>query len=402
MTIFVEKLTNMQPRSILFLHNPRHAPFSYGGIERVTLMLSEWFRSRGIKVYVVANAVDTDAIPERYRQQVVWLPTPRRKISYRDYCLHAGHCCRKYDIDLIICQGGYLRKIDVLRSMTDAPILYCNHSQPFWEVARSLAGYDRFHRHITPFYHLSRAYKEWKTRRRILRRYRSLYDSVDRYVLLCKGYVAEFCNALGIDADRSKAVAIYNPTAAAAALPDMSKKQKRLLFVGRLSYADKRVDRLLRVWARLQEEFADWSLDIVGDGEERAELERMAASMSLQRVCFCGATTDPTSSYEHASILCMTSSYEGWGMVIVEAQQRGVIPVAFDCSAGIHEVIDSCGGVLVEPFDEESYAEALRRLMSSPELRAEHLKRIAAGHDLYNIDRIGAQWESLFASIERR
>ncbi len=40
----------MQPRNILFLHNPRRAPFSYGGIERVTLMLAEWFSRRGIGV----------------------------------------------------------------------------------------------------------------------------------------------------------------------------------------------------------------------------------------------------------------------------------------------------------------------------------------------------------------
>ena len=59
--------------------------------------------------------------------------------------------------------------MEILRRMTDAPIVYCNHSQPFWEIVRSLAGYDRTHRHLTPLYLLSRAYKQWKTRRRVMR-----------------------------------------------------------------------------------------------------------------------------------------------------------------------------------------------------------------------------------------
>ncbi len=255
----------MQPRNILFLHNPRRAPFSYGGIERVTLMLAEWFSRRGIGVYVIANAVDMEAIPEHQRSAAVWLPTPQRKMSYSDYCRYAGECCRKWDIDVVICQGGYLRRMEILRRMTDAPIVYCNHSQPFWEIVRSLAGYDRTHRHLTPLYLLSRAYKQWKTRRRVMRRYRSMYRSVDSYVLLCEGYVREFYDAMGAAAEaEGKAVAIYNPAAVPDALPDLSRKQRRLLFVGRLSYSDKRVDRLLQVWSRLQDEFADWSLDIVG------------------------------------------------------------------------------------------------------------------------------------------
>lgn len=164
----------MQPRNILFLHNPRRAPFSYGGIERVTLMLAEWFSRRGIGVYVIANAVDMEAIPEHQRSAAVWLPTPQRKMSYSDYCRYAGECCRKWDIDVVICQGGYLRRMEILRRMTDAPIVYCNHSQPFWEIVRSLAGYDRTHRHLTPLYLLSRAYKQWKTRRRVMRRAASI------------------------------------------------------------------------------------------------------------------------------------------------------------------------------------------------------------------------------------
>ena len=217
-----------------------------------------------------------------------------------------------------------------------------------------------------------------------------MYRSVDRYVLLCEGYVSEFYDAMGAAAEaEGKAVAIYNPAAVPDALPDISRKQRRLLFVGRLSYSDKRVDRLLQVWSRLQDEFADWSLDIVGDGEERGELERMAAELGLRRVTFCGATSDPSPWYDRASILCQTSSYEGWGMVLIEAQQHGAIPVAFDCSAGVREIVGRCGGVLVDSFDLDAYADALRRLMSSDEERARIVDVINRNRARYGIERSG-------------
>lgn len=127
----------------------------------------------------------------------------------------------------------------------------------------------------------------------------------------------------------------------------------------RVEYVDKRVDRLLRVWKRVCHEAPDWQLVIVGDGGFRAALE--AEAQSLPRVSFVGQHSDVSPFYLRASILCLTSAVESWGLCLMEAQSHGVVPVAFDCSAGVRCLLEPSGvnGMLVEDGDEEAYAQAL-------------------------------------------
>lgn len=174
-----------------------------------------------------------------------------------------------------------------------------------------------------------------------------------------------------------------------------------MLYIGRLSYADKRVDRLLEIWRRVQDGFPDWHLRIVGDGEEADNLKCTAAEMHLERISFEGATGDPWKFYRSASVLCLTSSIESWGLVLTEAQQSGTIPVAFDCSAGVGEILSpswQCG-VLITPFDLDEYAEALARLMRDEQLRKEMAKKCIRKSELYSLESVGAQWERLLENL---
>lgn len=389
---------------IAFFHN---GVFASGGTEQVALRLADWFAAHGYEIYIIAQSIGQGAMPAHLADRITCLTmTPPRQ--YRSAEMRArflAECCNSHHIDVVLMMGGYLRTLGAAAEKTSAHIVYCCHSKPLWETQMSMSKWDRQHPFAArmPWGGIMRYVKRRVVSRRTEKRYRRTWRSVDRYVVLCSSYLDELRSALGIDAASDfKTLAIYNSSKSddRPVAPELSRR--RILFVGRLTYTDKRVDRLLAVWSRLQEAFGEWSLDIVGDGEERAGLERMAEELHLKRVEFHGWQSDPVSFYDRAAILCMTSSYEGWPLVIVEAQRRGVIPVAFECAAGVREVIEVGGGVLVEPFDLEAYAGALRRLMSSPELRAEHLKKIAAGKDLYDPDRIGAEWERLFASLDGR
>ena len=69
----------------------------------------------------------------------------------------------------------------------------------------------------------------------------------------------------------------------------------------------------------------------------------------------------------------LTSTYEGWGLVLVEAQTQGVVPMAFDVSAGINTIIGNheYGGRLVRPFDIDEYASKLYELCVNDETRTQ-------------------------------
>ena len=150
----------------------------------------------------------------------------------------------------------------------------------------------------------------------------------------------------------------------------------RLLAVGRLSYF-KGFDILLRAVADVPEA----SLVLVGDGECKDDLRRLAKTLNIEsRVNFVGRvdmTADGNaklaSAYASADIVCLPSTEraESFGIVLLEAMRAGV-PVI--CSAipgsGVNYVVrDGETGVMVTPGDSASLAAAIRRLRDDVELR---------------------------------
>ena len=130
-------------------------------------------------------------------------------------------------------------------------------------------------------------------------------------------------------------------------------------------------------------------------------MRRIIQQKQLPRITLKGYIADATAVYASGAILMMTSTYEGWGLVLSEAQASGVVPIAFDSSAGIRELIgkDSTYGCLVAPFDLDAYAAQLRRLCQDVELRS-RLSQAAQTHCLdYSPERIRSRWEEIFSQL---
>ena len=140
-----------------------------------------------------------------------------------------------------------------------------------------------------------------------------------------------------------------------------------ILFVGRLS-AEKRPDRLARVFATVRARRPDARLWVVGDGPERprldAEIERLALG---DNVTAWGHRNDVTPFYREADLLLLTSDTEGMPGVVLEAGLAGLPTVAPGVGDLAACVRDEETGLLVEPGDEEALAAAVLRLLDAPE-----------------------------------
>ena len=108
-------------------------------------------------------------------------------------------------------------------------------------------------------------------------------------------------------------------------------REKTLVYIGRLSKWDKRIDRLLKIWKTVQHDHPDWSLEILGDGPEKENLENLAKKLKLSNYHFRGFV-NIKDYLPKASVLAMTSSSEGFPMVILEAANYGVVPIAYNIS----------------------------------------------------------------------
>jgi glycosyltransferase involved in cell wall biosynthesis len=144
-----------------------------------------------------------------------------------------------------------------------------------------------------------------------------------------------------------------------------------VLVVARLDLLDraKNVDQVIRAVAALAQEVPAIRLEIVGDGELRAELERLTHELGVERsVDFLGRVDDAAldAAYRRACVFALPSAKEGFGIVYLEAWQRG-LPVIGAAAGGVPEVVSSGeDGLLVSPGDLDGLIEALRALLSDP------------------------------------
>lgn len=172
---------------------------------------------------------------------------------------------------------------------------------------------------------------------------------------------------------------------------------KRVIAVGRLDY-QKGFDRLILVWEKVHQQMPDWRLDIFGQGEWREMLQSMIDERELQGVVkLNNPTKNIGGEYVGSSIIVMTSNYEGFGMVLVEAMSCGVPAVSFDCKCGPEEIISQHdGGLVVKNGDIEGLAEAIVKLMKDEELRkrmGENAKRVV---ETYSEERVMKKWIDLY------
>lgn len=179
-------------------------------------------------------------------------------------------------------------------------------------------------------------------------------------------------------------------------------KEKRVIAVGRYCY-QKALDRLIDAWDIVCRSVDDWKLHLVGDGEDRAALQEQIDRLGLSDKVVLGcAETDMKSVYANASILALSSRYEGLPMVLLEAQAAGLPIVSFECKCGPKDVITDGGdGYLVEDGNVGLLAEKLLELINNEELRRKMGAEAYKNSERFSEERVMAQWVELFNEVVR-
>jgi glycosyltransferase involved in cell wall biosynthesis len=287
-----------------------------------------------------------------------------------------------------------------------------NDRSRFWlNTGKYLVAKISYH-HIDPLHGLNRTQKSgillnrylyWIQRLVKVFRYRRellfLLNNSDKLLLLSNEFKYNISKELRIES--SKIEAISNPCVIYHNTKTYCKK-KQILFVARIELSQKRPDILLQIWSRLHKKFTDWELLILGDGPDRQKVECMAKELNLYNISFKGFV-DPIPYYKEASIICMTSDYEGFGLVLPEAMQFGVVPIAFNNWPSLKDIIiDKKTGVIVESNNITEYADKLDQLMSDEEMRHKFSEAAIKDVNKFNIEIIGPKWIELLESCKHK
>lgn len=173
---------------------------------------------------------------------------------------------------------------------------------------------------------------------------------------------------------------------------------KILAAVGRLTH-QKGFDLLMEAFSRIETSFPEWTLVIWGEGEDRAALEEKRKSLSLEgRVDMPGITAKPGQWVETADVFVLSSRYEGWGIVLLEAMAAGLPVISFNCQYGPSEMVaDGEDGLLVPPDNVDALAEAMAKLLRDDALRQHFSERAAESAGRYTPQRVLAGWDEVLA-----
>ena len=219
------------------------------------------------------------------------------------------------------------------------------------------------------------------------KRHKILYKISSKYVLLSKKYIGKF-EYLVSDENLTKLCFIPNPTNfdLLKAEGGILKKKKTIIFVGRLDNPQKGIDRLLKVWKAVFFEHPSWELLIIGDGPDRKMLEEYVSAKGIQRVNFLGHQSSVLTFYRNASIICLTSTVEGFPMVLIESMAHGVVPVVYKSFKAASDIIENnISGFTIEAFNEDYYISKLKLLMSNAEMLHQMSANAKSHADRFNI-----------------
>ena len=227
-----------------------------------------------------------------------------------------------------------------------------------------------------------------------------IIKNVDAFVMLSERFKSElFQISSKLEQYDDKIFGISNPFPIQNLNFEDLAKEKAIIFVGRLNITQKRVDLLLQIWKKLHHQLQDWKFWVVGDGAEKEKMHKFCNSNKLNRVEFFGKC-DPNAYYKKAKLFHMTSAFEGFGNVLVEAQSYGCVPIMFDSySAAKDIVLDHKTGYLIEPFKTKNYVNQTITLTHDEE-KLNNLAKNAMEHSKnFSYEKTYDKWNSVFKDI---
>lgn len=226
----------------------------------------------------------------------------------------------------------------------------------------------------------------------IIRRFSLI--KLDKYVLLNESMAIDFLSHYKLN----NTYVIENPNEIKVKYSNLDNKV--VIAVGRLT-EQKQFNVLIDIWRDISFENPNWKLKIIGDGPKKKELNNQIKQYNLEKkIILQEFNEEIEKEYSKSDILVMTSKYEGFGLVLVEAQSCGLPVVAFDCPTGPKSIINNNeDGFLIENMNLEQFTSKLNILIKDSKLREEMSKKAIKNSKRFNIETITKKWIELFENL---
>lgn len=369
---------------------------AFGGIETVTDIVGSTLVDSGQYVVDVVSILKGDRDMELVsKSNIFYFPEPCKWKSRknREFILEV---LSKGNYDAIIYQDSYSgvdRFLFPIVEKFNLPIYVFEHNSPLWFTNFTKQKHNKlfscgFCKGIILF-------------RRWIINYGSkkyLLNHCSKYILLSSAFINDLNKIICIDKYKEKILSINNPIVYAPICKEKRENKENIILTVCQLNQIKRVDLMLSIFKKISTIFPNWSFIIVGDGIDRQRLENIVKDESIPSVKFMGYS-DPTHFYEKAKIFWMTSAHEGWGMTLVEAMQKGCVPVVMNTFSSLTDIVDdNFNGCIVHKDDDYGFIERTIQLISDDDYFNTLSNNAIHSVSKFDVGNIILKWQELLAN----
>jgi UDP-D-galactose:(glucosyl)LPS alpha-1,6-D-galactosyltransferase len=341
-----------------------------GGSESAVMGLTEGLQSRGdeVCIYLFGGLPRDPRWLESVPHTVLGNPTEKRWRRLYKYSFGLAGEFRRFQPDIVVA-------LDAERLLTGRIVLALSG------VKASLWSWIHF-----PIERIKK--------NRLLR-------LADGHLAVSEG-VASQIRTLVKPSHANRVVTIYNPvwTNAPPVTRPVTGEAIEFLHIGRLEFAaQKRVADLVAAISRVRGSFR---LTIVGDGPDRVKLEEYSRELNIDdRIVWLGWKEKPWDHVTEASVLLLTSSYESFGIVLVEALSRGIPCIASNCKYGPDEIVEhGKNGWLYPAGDVDRLTQLMQAVVDDPRLLAEQ-SDVSASAQKFSVQAVTERARLAFATLAK-
>lgn len=394
---------------ILFVNDFEVSP-NFGGIERVTSSIAISLINDGYQVH----SAYVNSIPQNYECTQF---CSKFQIDIKDISSFAKYLS-KQGINIIVLQNTFSQFDYIYKAINQCghtiKIIFTHHMLPeseysflrFQEYKKTIfKNYYEYPRDILRLIRWTVNYPLFKRRWR--NNYKKIYDKCDSIVLLSKEYIGDWKDFAKLSSiskfkiipnartfDHSFEITNYS------SMKDASNGNGgNILIVSRLQEQQKKISIALNIFKEIEKQYPQWNLIIVGEGPDSSIYKRYVIENNIKNVHFMGMQK-PLMYYAESSIFMMTSDHEAFPLTLLEAQQMGCIPIAFNTFGSINTIIkDKVTGYIIPKGEIGEYISHIKLLIDNPHLRKEIASHAIKHSENFMSTKINRAWKHLFLNL---
>ena len=234
------------------------------------------------------------------------------------------------------------------------------------------------------------------------RKMRGLYPQLDAFVVLTERDRAHYLER-GIVTETAPPVHVIPNTVRPLPGAKADLSAKTVYAAGRFRY-QKGFELLIPAWAETAKAHPDWTLRLRGRGHLESRYRGLIEEHGLDgTVRIEDPAEDIGSDMAEAAVFVLSSRFEGFPLILLEAMSKGMGVVSFDCPTGPADIVDDHrNGLLVAHEDVEGLSRAIRAIVEDEELRRRMAAEAVETAERYTIEAIGPRWVELLEGLARR